>query len=186
MPFKYRREPILACEKNSAVISSQLSPCWNFCGIHYQSWVYLPLDPLPDLLLLSVLVRGDPCSLHSPGYLSEDPQLGLTSWKQWWEIGAGEEEKSQMSALSFYATAVSDSCCVFPLALAPATQALLDLICHSVTQWSESLGSSNTASCFCLSSCGLVAPFVLPSCWVASLSSLSLTGNQFPVLNSLS
>ena len=169
-------------------LNPQLRPCGTFSSTHYQAWV-VSSDPFLALLLLSQCPNGG-WSLH-PGNHTEDAQLVLTSLKHWWEIGAQEDDRSQMLAHSSDATGVSDSCCVLAAILALARQALRDSILHSVTQGPESLGSSNTASYFCPCSAELVASFVLADLQNVSLfSGLLLTlfyqlDNQFPAWNSL-
>ena len=134
-------------------------------------------DPFLALLLLSQCPNGG-WSWQS----AFTKLLGLASWKHWGETGAQEEERSQMLALSFDATGVSDSCCVLSVVLAPARQALHNSMLYSLTQRPESLGSSNTGSYFCpCSPEHLVASFVLADLpdaslfpgWLLTLSSIN-------------
>lgn len=160
--------------RKTAVISSQLSLCWIFSSIQYQSWICLPLDPF-FALSYSVFMRTNPYGLHLPGCFSEDSHLGLANWKQWWETGGQEVQRSRMFAFFLYAAGICDSCCIFSMVLAPTRQDTHDSIFYSVMQWPVSLGSSNTASYFCFFSPGLVAPSVFADLWVASLFGWPLT-----------
>lgn len=132
--FKYRIEPLLACEKNCSNLISA-SPTLNL----QQHSVSIPdLFTFRSIFCPLLLCFYENWSLQFalPGSFSEDSHLGLANWKQWWKTGGQEEQRSQMFTFFLYAAGISDSCCIFSMVLAPVDR--LPMISSS-TQWFNGL-----------------------------------------------